>query len=144
MAVFEDEDFDLEGFARFLAGAGFRLVYRNTSSPHFGNVLVTYANSAMKVRIVRDRSNWTLEVADPSNDDLGGGYDMWLFQELLLGIRSDNGMSIDEKVAFFKQHLPRIVDAMSGDKAKDTMSKLDELGLARFKRLIPELGHDEI
>jgi hypothetical protein len=138
MSVFEDVNFDLADFERFLVGTGFHLVRHFEDTANFGNILVKYANSTIKVWIICDRSNWTISVADASHDDPGGGFDMGLFQELLFGKRSDESMPIGEKVAFFKQHLVQLLDYLSPDKARDTMSKLDKLGLAHFQRLMAQ------
>ena len=48
-------------------------------------------------------------------------------------------MPLEEEIAFLKSNWAAIVDPFSPERLEATEASLDELGRARFKRLIPGL-----
>ncbi len=113
------------------------LVRMGPDTRSFGNIVLEYGDSRVAVRIVRDRSRWEVGVAAPESQS-GTWYDIGLLMNLLLG-RAKDVMPLEEEIAFLKSNWAAIVDPFSPERLEATEASLDELGRARFKRLIPGL-----
>jgi hypothetical protein len=113
------------------------LVRMGPDSRSFGNILLQYGDSRIAVRIARDRSQWSVDVAR-SGPQSPNWYDIGLLMNLLLG-RAKDIVPPDEEIAFLKANWAAIVDLFSPEQLEATDASLYALGKARVKRLIPGL-----
>ncbi len=101
---------DLAALVEWLTGQGFALVEEMRAPESFGNWLILYERGPCRVRLVRDRGQWILEIAGPDRDEWFDA-DIWL--SCLEGSNPPTGpYNLDEQVALLKKLLARIDDAL--------------------------------
>lgn len=96
----------------------------------FGNCYVDLANEDILVRIVRDRGQWFVCVADVRRQ--GRWYDVWQLQPLLGRERPKSTIPVDEQARFVREHLSILQDAFSTQNAESTHAKLEYLASQRI------------
>jgi hypothetical protein len=128
----------LAEFERFLIKEHFVLQTRFEDEGHFGNTVIAYANSTIRVRLILDRSVWSILVAAVSCHAVDAGYDMHLIRDMLTGVQTDT-MSISGQIEFFELSLPQIICRFSADELQGTIARLNNLGKQRVQRLFPGL-----
>lgn len=121
-------------FESFLRNVGLMCQRREGPDPKFfGNQLIQYGDNSIGLRIVSDRSEWTISTSDAAGRP-EEWYDADLVREMLAG-RHDGALSLVDQVAFFEHNWPEIKIRFSADRRSETRSQLAALGTARSKRL---------
>ncbi len=104
---------------------GMREVHRQYDRAHFGNCLIDVAGGPLTVRVVRDRGQWFVDVADRARPSRW--YYVDVLRRLLGGKRAETLVSIEDQVEFLRQHLPSLLEAFNPKNAAKTHARLAEI-----------------
>ncbi len=94
-------------------------------SDSFGDQLITFTDERLRVRLIRDRSLWTIELGHPGWD---GVYDPDLWCAALEGADPMEPSELEEQAAYVAGALDRLGDAASEPALRE---RLDEIAVAR-------------
>ena len=101
----------------------------------FDNKFVQYENANIGVRVVCDRSFWSVEIAD-----IAGRPDEWydtaIVRDLILGLGEDV-LKLPEQIKIIEANWSTILDRFSAAKRADTYARLKHLENERMKRRLP-------
>jgi hypothetical protein len=102
----------------------------------FGNTCLQYGNDFVRIRLVSDRSLWTVGVADAARPD--EWYDVGILRDLLVGLGEDV-LPLSEQIAFIRTNWQAILDRFNPWQREETHARLSALRMDRVKRLFPAL-----
>src|SRR5262249_18686656 len=91
---------------------------------HFGNKLLQYFGQEMLIQVVRDRGQWSIDVADSNRP--GDWYFVSRFRQLF-GEKGESSLSLEDletDLDFVWQNWSKLVTAFSSDHREETHSKL--------------------
>ncbi len=121
-------------FETFLHSVGLVCQRREGPDPKFfGNQVIQYGDGSVGLRIVSDRSEWTVSVSDAAGRP-DKWYDSDLLRDLLYGER-DDALPLDDQISLFERNWTDIVGRFTADRRRETHAQLAALGTARSKRL---------
>ena len=127
----------IQDFENFLREAGLVLQQKFYDEQTFGNKLLQYGNDALAVRVVLDRNDWSVSVAEvvtkPKN-----WYDAALLRDLFMGPGGD-AFSLAAQIEFIRTNWSGIVERFSPEHREESHTKLAQVGLERARRLFPGL-----
>ena len=125
-------------FELFLVSKGMDCQRREgPDSAVFGNRLLQFGNERVGVRLVLDRSAWTVQVSDAIGHPQEW-YDGALLCSFLLGTEKE-AILVAEQVACLKANWSTILSCFDPTQREDTHSRLSLLRKERAKRLFPGL-----
>ncbi|MEA5115408.1 MAG: hypothetical protein VB050_15440 [Geobacteraceae bacterium] len=104
-------------------------------SGSFGNMVLLLRSEHVCFRLVSDRDQWSIEIADPLKPD--EWYDMALIISFMTESETDI-TSIDEQVVFALAELPRIEKLFEIQTRLHTHSNLVRLRKQRVRRRLPD------
>jgi len=104
-------------------------------SGSFDNMVLILQSEHVCFRLVRDRDQWSIEVADPLKRD--EWYDIALINSFITGSQTDI-LSIDEQVDFALAELPRIEKLFEMHTQLQTHAELVRLRQHRVRRRLPD------
>jgi len=114
----------LAALATTLEERGFA-VDEQPPSESFGDQLITFADERLRVRLIRDRSIWTIELGHPAWDDV---YDPDVWRAALEGADPTDPSALEDQAAYVAGALDRLREA-AGEPA--LRERLDEIAVAR-------------
>ena len=114
----------LAALATTLEERGFA-VDEQPPSESFGDQLITFADERLRVRLTRDRGQWTIELGHPGWDDV---YDPDVWRAALERADPTNPSPLEDQAAYVAGALDRLREA-AGDPA--LRERLDEIAIAR-------------
>jgi len=105
---------------------------RQNESESFGDRLLEFDMDGLRVRLVRDRGQWAIEIG---GDAVGGWYDTGIWECYLTGSSpSAEVMGTSRQAAFVHAHLQAIRDAVQRDRSLP--AALSTLGWNRNRSLL--------
>lgn len=124
-----------------LIGAGFTIVQHVADEERFGNSLIFLQRGSTRFRVVKDRSQWFLQIAGPGTDE-------WFSPEVWLAALDDKmpsfeALTLDEQQSTLVSDRLGEVDGASNDDSGRTYARLrsweSQIAAARrAKTLSPE------
>lgn len=122
-----------------LVERGFVVLGDEVDDEKFGNALLLLRRGATRLRVVRDRSQWFLEVAGPGSNDWFGPA-VWLAM-LDDGLPPPRQLSNDEQTEFVLGRLSEL-DRVSADESGRSIKLLKswQAKRAAARRALPEGG----
>lgn len=115
----------LAALAARLEEAGLAVDEQPPDRENFGNQMIMFEDERLRVRIVLDRSDWTIELAHPSWESL---YDPDIWHAALEGTDPTEPSTLEEQAAYVTGALDTLREA-AGDPA--LRERLDEIAIAR-------------
>jgi hypothetical protein len=105
---------------------------------HFGNKLLRYFGHEISIQIVRDRGDWSVDVADTNRPS-----DWYFVSRLrqLFGEKGDGSPSLEDlgkDLDFVQQNWSKILTAFSTAHREETHSKLKKIGEEYVRKTFPE------
>ncbi len=101
---------NLAALVGWLTDQGFALVEELRAPESFGNWFLLYERGPCRVRLVRDRGQWILDISGPDRDEW---FDVDIWLSCLEGRNPPTGpYKLDEHVALLRKSLARIDDAL--------------------------------
>jgi hypothetical protein len=115
----------LAALAATLEAQGFAVDEQPPNRESFGDQLITFEDERLRVRVTRDRGQWTIELGHPSWENV---YDPDVWRAALEGTDPTEPSTLEEQAAYVAGALDRLRDA-AGDPA--LRERLDEIAIAR-------------
>ena len=94
-------------------------------SKSFGDQLITFADARLRVRVTRDRSQWSIELGHPAWGDV---YDPDIWRAALEGADPTRPRSLEQQAAYVAGAIQTLREAAT-DRALH--ERLDEIAIAR-------------
>lgn len=124
----------VEELENFLKGAGLTCQQKLVDAKHFGNRLLRYESPDVAVRVVLDRGDWWVELAD-GTDPKRWSY-AEVFRSLLYGCEYD-AIPLPDQISFVEENWSVILDLLSVGRREDTQAKLEAIKDARAEKMFP-------
>lgn len=99
--------------------------------------MLQYGNADIVARVISDRGNWYIEIADVA-DRADGWYDAAILRDLLLGPGEDV-LPLSDQIEFIETHWPAIISRFNPRQQEATHAQLASLRKDRAKRRFPDL-----
>lgn len=116
---------------------GLSIESQSIDSAAFGNIVIVLRGRLLRVRIVRDRNEWAVEISSDQKPD--EWYDMALLKEQITGRAGQDVLSFDEEAAVLRANWQGIVSMLTGRGSRKTLAALEQRGEERTRRLFPGL-----
>jgi hypothetical protein len=134
--MYEDRSKMFPEFETFLLSMGLTCrLQTEADEVSFGNRLIEYRNESVGVRIILDRGQWTVVLADIATRP-GKWYDLPRLKLLICG-HGEDVIPLYEKMEFIQKNWQEIVDAFGSARQAYTHERLRVLGEERAARLWP-------
>ena len=102
------------------------------ASGGFGNCLIELGSDALRIRLVRDRGQWRIEVADARVPD------EWFYVEVLRQLLSaepfELPLPIDDQARYLRKCLPQLLEAFGSPDAPQFRARLAERKIGGRRR----------
>jgi len=106
-------------------------IEQELASQAFGDTIIVLRGQGLRVRVLRDRGRWFVEV---SSENPNQWFDMALLKEQITGHVGDDEPSFDEQAEFLRANWKRIVEMLTGPTASQASADLEQRRLERAKR----------
>ncbi len=122
---------ELAALTRWLTSEGFALAEQQ-SSEAFGDRLLIYKREACRVRLIRDRGQWSLEI---NGSGQNGWFEAEIWRSCLEGENPSTGsIPLSEQATYLRKSLTQIEDALLNDPEIDDC--LRQRGLWRTRAIL--------
>src|SRR5258705_5487483 len=102
------------------------------ASQAFGDRMIVLRGQGLRVRVLRDRLRWFVQVGYERNPNQW--FDMALLKEQITGHVGDDEPSFDEQTDILRANWKRIVEMLTGPTASQASAELEQRRLERAKR----------
>ena len=108
-------------------------------SEAFGNCFVDLSGDDIRLRFVRDRSQWFVLIGPACQPDKW--FDVDLLRQLFGSEPAETLIPVEEQVDFIRENWPRLEEAFGTDQFSGTRFQLEQYGKARAARMFEGAHH---